>query len=101
MPPTVRTGPIKLVAAKMPSARCNPIPAGLAVGVCDAYRKPVAPTIAPSLPNAPHNPLQVHRKCAGKSSAGRVYIVLFGPKVANVMQHIAMQEGSAPSSSRS
>ncbi|BAS97519.1 Os06g0324601 [Oryza sativa Japonica Group] len=49
---------------------------------CDAHRKPMEPTSAPSFPAAPDRPWQVDRKRAGKSSAGRMKVVVLGPRLA-------------------
>ncbi len=66
----------------------TPIPLGYPGSCCPvccpwaAYKNPKAPTIAPALPAAAERPWQVDLNLAGKSSAGTMNVVAFGPKLA-------------------
>lgn len=78
----VTTTPTRLTPPRIISDAFIPIPFGYPFSSrsCDAHRKPTAPMIAPIFPAAPEIPWQVDLNLAGKSSAGRMKVVVLGPK---------------------
>lgn len=74
----VTATPTRLAPPSIISDACIPIP--LSDRSCEAQRNPTAPMMAPILPAAPEIPWQVDLNLAGKSSAGRMKVVVLGPK---------------------